>query len=145
MLVSSCPLPVPAGSVRGASPVGEVSHPEKRRFVRILTFPFGGPGFPVAERRNEMDPKIGESHQARKELFRKGVRRGFLTVEEIEKSLPPGVLAAAERWLLYYSLRAAEIEIVADEGDMQAIDEAAEEFLDEEPAKGEAREPAEPG
>lgn len=80
-----------------------------------------------------MDPKIGESHQARKELFRKGVRRGFLTVEEIEKSLPPGVLAAAERWLLYYSLRAAEIEILADEAD-------ALESMEEEAAEGEEAE-----
>lgn len=90
-----------------------------------------------------MDPKIGQSHQARKELFRKGVRRGFLTVEEIEKALPPGVLAAAERWLLYYSLRAAEIEIVADEGD--ALEALAEEIEREEAgAEEETGEPAKP-
>jgi len=70
-----------------------------------------------------MDVKIGKSHIARKELFRKGVRKGFLTVEEIEGALPPGTLAVAERWLLYYSLRAAEIEIVGDE--TEALDRAA--------------------
>lgn len=61
-----------------------------------------------------MDPKIGQSHLARKELFRRGIQRGYLTVAEIEASLPPGTLAAAERWMLYYSIRAAEIEIVED-------------------------------
>lgn len=64
-----------------------------------------------------MEVKIGKSHLARKELFRKGVRKGFLTVEEIESALPPGTLTVAERWLLYYSLRAAEIEIIGDESE----------------------------
>lgn len=81
-----------------------------------------------------MDPKIGQSHMARKELFRRGVSRGFLTVSEIEGALPPGAMAAAERWLLYYSLRAAEIEIVADESDvpgsMDAMDALDEESLE---------------
>lgn len=70
-----------------------------------------------------MDPKIGKSHLARKELFRKGVRKGFLTVEEIEAALPPGTLAAAERWLLYYSIRAAEIEIIGDETEALGLPE----------------------
>jgi hypothetical protein len=35
-----------------------------------------------------------------------------LTVQEIEEALPAGTLTAAERWLLYYSLRAAQVEIV---------------------------------
>lgn len=75
-----------------------------------------------------MEVKIGKSHLARKALFRKGLRKGFLTVEEIESALPPGTLTVAERWLLYYSLRAAEIEIIGDESetlDREAL-EAAE-------------------
>lgn len=77
-----------------------------------------------------VDVKIGRSHQLRKDLFRKGIRRGYLTVEEIEETLPPGTLAAAERWLLYYSLRAAEIEIVGDEE--EALERSAFEEGDEE-------------
>jgi hypothetical protein len=58
------------------------------------------------------DVKIGESYTARKQLFARGLRHGRLTVQEIEEALPSGALTAAERWLLYYSLKAAEIEIV---------------------------------
>ena len=59
-----------------------------------------------------MDPKIGQSYVARKRLFAKGLRDGRLTVQEIERALPAGTLTAAERWLLYYSLRAAQVEII---------------------------------
>ena len=59
-----------------------------------------------------MDNKIGSSYTARKTLFAKGIREGRLSVQEIERALPEGTLTAAERWLLYYSLRAAEVEIV---------------------------------
>ncbi len=59
-----------------------------------------------------MDARIGKSYLARKQLFKKGVRDGRLTVQEIERALPAGTLTAAERWLLYYSLRAARIQIV---------------------------------
>ncbi len=58
-----------------------------------------------------MSDKIGQSYRARKALFAKGIRDGRLSVQEIEAALPDGSLTAAERWLLYYSLRAAEIEI----------------------------------
>lgn len=44
-------------------------------------------------------------------LFRRGLRRHFLDAAEIERALPAGTLNAAERWLLYYSLRAAGVEI----------------------------------
>ena len=44
--------------------------------------------------------RIGRSHKARKALFTRGIRRGFLTVEEIDEALPPGSLTDAERWLL---------------------------------------------
>lgn len=60
------------------------------------------------------DVKIGKSYLARKKLFAKGLKEGRLTVQEIEEALPAGTLTAAERWLLYYSLKAAEVEI-ADE------------------------------
>ena len=62
-----------------------------------------------------MDNRIGKSYVARKALFHKGLREGRLTVQEIERALPAGTLTAAERWLLYYSLRAAEVEIVDEE------------------------------
>lgn len=59
-----------------------------------------------------MDPRIGSSYMARKELFHRGIKQGRLTIQEIEEALPDGALTAAERWLLYYSLRAARVEIV---------------------------------
>ncbi len=69
-----------------------------------------------------MEPKIGRSHLARKALFRRGLRQGHLAVADIEAALPAGSLTQAERWLLYYSLRAAEIEILGEPP------EAVEEF-----------------
>lgn len=61
-----------------------------------------------------MDPKIGKTHLARKALFRKGLREGQLSVQDIEEALPAGSMMPAERWLLYYSLRAAEIEVLGE-------------------------------
>lgn len=55
--------------------------------------------------------KIGRSHRARKALFTRGIRRGFLILEEIDEALPSGSLTDAERWLLFYSLRAARVEV----------------------------------
>lgn len=52
-----------------------------------------------------------ESHEARKKLFQLGIRRGHLSLDEIDRALPPGSLSPAERWLLFYSLRAAGVEI----------------------------------
>ena len=60
--------------------------------------------------------KIGRSHKARKALFTRGIRRGFLSIGEIDEALPPGSLTDAERWLLFYSLHAARVEVVDDEG-----------------------------
>ncbi len=60
--------------------------------------------------------KIGRSHKARKALFTRGIRRGFLTVDEIDEALPPGSLTDAERWLLYYSLHAARVEVLDRRG-----------------------------
>jgi hypothetical protein len=59
-----------------------------------------------------VDNRVGQSYAARKALFAKGLKDGRLTVQEIEAALPSGTLTAAERWLLYYSLRASEVEIV---------------------------------
>src|SRR4051812_10497449 len=64
--------------------------------------------------------KIGRSHKARKALFARGIRRGFLSVAEIDHALPSGSLTDAERWLLYYSLRASRVEI--RDGNGQAVD-----------------------
>ena len=55
--------------------------------------------------------KIGRSHKARKALFARGIRRGYLLIEEIDEALPPGSLTDAERWLLFYSLKASRVEI----------------------------------
>jgi hypothetical protein len=66
----------------------------------------------VARRECPVENRIGKSYLARKALFAKGLRDGRLTVQEIEEALPAGTLTAAERWLMYYSLRAAQVEIV---------------------------------
>ncbi|HXN42465.1 MAG TPA: hypothetical protein VN918_11795 [Myxococcaceae bacterium] len=62
-----------------------------------------------------MRDQIGNAYLARKALFSKGIREGRLAVQEIERMLPPDSLSAPERWLLYYSLRAAEVELVDEE------------------------------
>ncbi|HTT70863.1 MAG TPA: RNA polymerase sigma factor region1.1 domain-containing protein [Anaeromyxobacteraceae bacterium] len=59
--------------------------------------------------------RASSSQDARKKLFQRGIRRGALTVDEIETALPSGSLTEAERWLLYYSLRAAGVEISCPE------------------------------
>jgi hypothetical protein len=52
-----------------------------------------------------------ESHEARKTLFQTGIRRGWLDLAEIDRALPAGSLSLPERWLLFYSLQAAGVEI----------------------------------
>ena len=61
-----------------------------------------------------MNPPVGHSYDARKQLFAKGLKEGRLTATEIEAAVPEGALTAAERWLLYYSLRASGVEIIDD-------------------------------
>jgi Sigma-70 factor, region 1.1 len=67
--------------------------------------------------------RIGRSHKARKALFTRGIRRGFLTVGEIDEALPPGSLTDAERWLLYYSLHAARVEVLDRRGKRVDLDD----------------------
>jgi len=57
-----------------------------------------------------------ESHEARKTLFQLGIRRGWLELAEIDRALPSGSLSPPERWLLFYSLRAAGVEIRDEQG-----------------------------
>ncbi|RMG12388.1 MAG: hypothetical protein D6729_16565, partial [Deltaproteobacteria bacterium] len=44
-------------------------------------------------------------HEARKVLFQRGLRRGWLSRSEIDAALPEAALSPSERWLLFYSLR----------------------------------------
>jgi len=61
--------------------------------------------------------KASSSHRARKELFQRGIQQGWLSVQEVERAMPAGSLTDAERWLLYYSLRASGVEIRDEHGD----------------------------
>ena len=60
--------------------------------------------------------RVSRSHRARKALFQRGIQQGTLTIQEIERALPPGSLSDAERWLLYYSLHASGVEIRDESG-----------------------------
>jgi len=75
--------------------------------------------------------KIGREHKARKALFTKGIRRGFLTLQDIDEALPAGSLTDAERWLLFYSLHAARVEVRDEEGrrlDLEELRSPADPF-----------------
>jgi hypothetical protein len=65
--------------------------------------------------------KASQTHRARKELFRRGIQQGSLTVQEIERALPAAALTDAERWLLYYSLSASGVEIRDADGSVVPI------------------------
>jgi hypothetical protein len=67
--------------------------------------------------------KVGREHKSRKALFTRGIRRGFLTLEEIDEALPGGSLTDAERWLLFYSLHAARVEILDGRGRRIGLDD----------------------
>ncbi|HZZ84478.1 MAG TPA: hypothetical protein VFE30_08065 [Anaeromyxobacteraceae bacterium] len=60
--------------------------------------------------------KASATHRARKALFQQGIQRGALSLGEIDAALPGDALTPAERWLLFYSLRAAGVEIRDDDG-----------------------------
>ncbi len=57
------------------------------------------------------------------ELFIRGLRVGHLAVEEVEGSLPPELMSAAERWLFYFSLHASDIELRDSQGHVLTPDE----------------------
>jgi hypothetical protein len=61
----------------------------------------------VRRRRRRKGPSL------RPGLFAKGLRQGFVTLAEIDQALVGETLTPLERWLLFYSLRAARIEIRA--------------------------------
>jgi hypothetical protein len=67
--------------------------------------------------------RIGRSHKARKALFTRGIRRGFLSIDEIDEALPQGSLTDAERWLLFYSLHAARVEVLDGAGQRLRIED----------------------
>ena len=67
--------------------------------------------------------KIGRSHKARKALFARGIRRGYLLIHEIDEALPPGSLTDAERWLLFYSLKASRVEVRDVNGNAMELEE----------------------
>jgi hypothetical protein len=56
------------------------------------------------------------SHEARKALFQSGIQRGWVTLGEIDHAMPAGSLSPSERWLLFYSLRAAGVELRDEAG-----------------------------
>jgi hypothetical protein len=86
--------------------------------------------------------KIGREHKARKALFTKGIRRGFLTLQEIDEALPAGSLTDAERWVLFYSLHAARVEVRDSDGHRVGLDELRPTGHEGRPAR-DAAEPAE--
>ena len=61
------------------------------------------------------------SHAARKALFTRALRRGWLRLDEIDAALPSGTLSEAERWLLLASLKAADVELRDAAGEAVAI------------------------
>ncbi len=71
--------------------------------------------------------RTGGGHAIRKALFRRGIQDGFLNVDEVEESLPEGLMTVAERWLLYFSLRASEVELRDSSGHIVTPDEVVPE------------------
>jgi hypothetical protein len=69
--------------------------------------------------------RIGREHRARKALFALGIQRGWLSLEQIDEALPAGSLTDAERWLLFYSFRAARVEIRDERGRRVEMDRTA--------------------
>lgn len=66
---------------------------------------------------------VSGGHRLRKNLFKRAIQQGWLEVDEVEASLPPGLLTSAERWLLYFSLRASEVELRDAQGRAVTPDE----------------------
>lgn len=72
--------------------------------------------------------RTGGGHRLRKELFLKGIRQRWLNVDEIEAALDPSLMSAAERWLFYFSLRSAEVDLRDEDGHLLTPDELVPEF-----------------
>lgn len=66
---------------------------------------------------------VSGGHRLRRDLFKRAIRQGWLEVDDVESSLPPGLLTSAERWLLYFSLRASEVELRDAQGRSVTPDE----------------------
>lgn len=58
------------------------------------------------------DLPSSELQEARKALFKKGKRQGYLTFQEISEAIPEIMMSPADRWLLFYSLRAMGIQLL---------------------------------
>jgi hypothetical protein len=50
-------------------------------------------------------------HRWRRALFVRGLREGWVDAEAIDREIPPGMMSSSERWLLYFSLSASEVEL----------------------------------
>ncbi len=119
----SCCAPFQSATARRRAPARGTGRATKRTHARLTDQVALLASGSAAEARPDyfcrrecvVDDQFGPSYRARKALFAKGLRQGRLTVREIDSALPTGALSAAERWLLYYSLRAAQVEII-DEG-----------------------------
>jgi hypothetical protein len=71
--------------------------------------------------------RTGGGHAIRKALFRRGIQDGFVNVDEVEELLPDGLMTVAERWLLYFSLRASEVQLRDSTGRAMTPDDAVPE------------------
>lgn len=58
-------------------------------------------------------PEGGDFHQAKRELLKRGVRSGRLTVAEIRRALPTPHFSAAEMELFLFSLGMLGVDVVA--------------------------------
>jgi len=74
---------------------------------------------------DDVEPESSFLHEARRSLFSSGVRRGFVTIEEIDRALPLKSMSSAERWLLYYSLSSIGVEIRLGSATHEALHETA--------------------
>jgi hypothetical protein len=72
-----------------------------------------------------VEPESSFLHEARRSLFSVGVRRGFVTIEEIDRAFPLRSMSSAERWLLYYSFNAIGVEIRLGSTVLEALPETA--------------------
>ena len=58
-----------------------------------------------------MSDALSRSHEARKALFKRGLRQGFVTEAELEEAMPHDRFEPLEIATLVYSLQACGIEI----------------------------------